>query len=489
MRMLLGAATLLLAASAVAPATARTLGSLEFEPCGLKAPGLPLNIDAQCTTLKVPEDPAQPEGRQIELAIAWVPSRADEALPDPVFMLAGGPGQGARESYPSAASAFRDLRARRHVILVDQRGTGGSNRLACSPTEAEMQPGAMESPDTMRAFAARCRDALAEKADLRFYTTSDAVADLDRVRAAIGAEQINLVGISYGTRVGLEYLRRFPARTRTLVIDGVVPPELFLGNDHAKNLEAALALNFERCAKDPICRERYGTPGQTLQSLFAQLREAPVQVTLRDPVSGVTGTQAFGPTELASVVRLFSYTPGMAAMLPLGLAEAAAGRYDTLLAQSRMMGEVLGETISLGMHFSVSCAEDADGLVADPADAASTLGNSLVDGIKAACAEWPRGSVPADFHQPVKSDVPVLLLSGELDPVTPPRYGEQVVAHLPNGRHLVARGTGHNAMPAGCMPKLVSLFVQDANAKDLDVACLDRLAYTPPFSGFHGWEP
>jgi pimeloyl-ACP methyl ester carboxylesterase len=487
--MLLGAATLLLAAGAVAPATARTLGSLEFEPCGLKSPGLPVNIDAQCTSLKVPEDAANPQGRQIELAIAWVPSRADEALPDPVFMLAGGPGQAAREAYPGAAAAFRDLRARRHVILVDQRGTGGSHRLACTPTEAEMQPGAMESPDAMRNFAARCRDTLAEKADLRFYTTSEAVADLDRVRAAIGAEQVNLVGISYGTRVGLEYLRRFPQRTRTLVIDGVVPPELFLGNDHAKNLEAALATNFARCAKDEVCSERFGSPATTLRELYAQVREAPVQVTSRDPVTGVESTQSFGPNELTTVVRLFSYSPGMAAMLPLGLAEAAAGRFDTLLAQSRMVGEVLGETIALGMHFSVSCAEDADGLVVDPADADTALGNMLTEGIKGACAEWPRGAMPADFHAPVKSDVPVLLLSGELDPVTPPRYGEQVLAHLPNGRHLVARGTGHNAMPAGCMPKLVSLFVQDANAKDLDATCLERLVDTPPFGGFYGWEP
>lgn len=489
MRSLLGAATLLLAAGAVAPATARTLGSLEFEPCGLKSPGLPVNIDAQCTTLKVPEDPSKPDGRQIELAIAWVPSRADEALPDPVFMLAGGPGQSARDSFPGAASAFRDLRARRHVILVDQRGTGGSHRLSCTPTDAEQQPGAMESPDAMRTFAARCRDALSEKADLRFYGTSEAVADLDRVREAIGAEQVNLVGISYGTRVGLEYLRRFPARTRTLVIDGVVPPELYLGNDHAKNLEAALAMHFARCAKDATCAERFGEPGRTLKDLFAKLREAPVQVTARDPITGVESTQSFGPAELTTVVRLFSYSPGMAAMLPLGLAEAAAGRYDTLLAQSKMVGEMMGETIALGMHFSVSCAEDVDGLVADPADADTTMGNMLVEGIKAACAEWPRGTVPADFHQPVKSDVPVLLLSGELDPVTPPRYGEQVLASLSNGRHLVARGTGHNAMPAGCMPKLVSLFVQDANAKDLDASCLERLADTPPFGGFYGWEP
>jgi pimeloyl-ACP methyl ester carboxylesterase len=489
MRHLLGAATLLLAAGAIAPATARTLGSLEFEPCGLKSPGLPVNIDAQCTTLKVPEDPSKPDGRQIELAIAWVPSRADEALPDPVFMLAGGPGQSARETFPGAAGAFRDLRARRHIILVDQRGTGGSHRLSCTPTEAEMQPGAMESPAAMRAFAARCRDALQGQADLRFYGTSEAVADLDRVRAAIGAEQVNLVGVSYGTRVGLEYLRRFPQRTRTLVIDGVVPPELYLGNDHAKNLEAALAKQFERCAKDATCRERFGEPGRTLQDLFARLREAPVQVTARDPVTGVESTRAFGAAELTTVVRLFSYSPGMAAMLPLGLAEAAAGRFDTLLAQSRMVGEMMGETIALGMHFSVSCAEDADGLVADPADEGTTLGNGLIEGIKAACVEWPRGTVPADFHQPVNSEVPVLLLSGELDPVTPPRYGEMVLAGLPNGRHLVARGTGHNVMPAGCMPKLVSLFVQDANAKDLDATCLERLADTPPFGGFYGWEP
>jgi pimeloyl-ACP methyl ester carboxylesterase len=471
-------------------AAARRLGTLEFSPCGLKAPGMPLHVDAFCTDFPVPENPDAPEGRKIELAIALVPSRADEALPDPVFMLAGGPGQGAREAFPGAAAAFRDLRARRHIILVDQRGTGDSHKLACALTEAEQRnASAMEDPATMRAFAERCRRELEAEADLSQYTTSIAVRDLDAVRAAIGAEQINLVGISYGTRVGLEYLRRFPERTRTLTLDGVVPPELMLGSEHAANLEAALALQFARCTQDPVCSERFGSPRANLDALFERLRSETASVTLRDPVSGVSSTERFGPADLAGVVRLFAYSPGQMAMLPLGLAEASAGRYDTLLAQSRMVSEVLGESIALGMHFSVSCAEDAPGLAVDPAQAESTLGNALVETLLAACAVWPRGAMPQDFHAALVSDKPVLLLSGELDPVTPPRYGEQVLKTLAKGRHLIARGTGHNALPRGCIPKLVSLFVQDADAVALDASCLERLDYTPPFAGFYGWDP
>jgi len=463
-------------------------GSLEFEPCSLSAVGMPIAIAAQCAALDVPEDRARPGGRRVQLAIALVPSEAKRPRPDPVFMLAGGPGQSARESYPSVASAFREVLRERHVVLIDQRGTGGSNPLACREEEGAGTGGSDEADaDASRRFAERC---LAElDGDPRFYTTSDAVLDLETVREAIGAQAVNLVGISYGTRVAQEYLRRYPSRTRTVVLDGIVPPQLALGSEHARNLDAALTMQFARCAVDAACAQRFGSPQATLNDLRTRLRSKPEVVTYRDPLTYELRSETLTATTVAGVARLYAYVPQLAAMLPVSLAEAAAGRPEVLIAQARMIESLVGEQIMRGMQLSVACTEDADLLRVNPADATTLMGTAFVDTLKAQCAVWPRGRMPKDFHDPVRSDRPALLLSGEFDPVTPPPYGELVLATLPNGRHLVARGRGHNVMVAGCVPRLMARFIDSADAAGLDATCLDRLTYTPPFAGLYGWEP
>ena len=484
-RWTLGLALLALAGGSAA----RTLGSLEFEPCTLAAEFVTVAVEAQCASLSVPEDPAAPDGRQIDLAIAWVPARG-EAAADPVFMLAGGPGQSAKESYPLVARAFADVVRNRHVLLVDQRGTGGSNPLVCRNQEGESavtEDVTDASPEVARAFAERCLADL--DADPRFYTTTDAVRDLDTVRQAIGAEAINLVGISYGTRVAQQYAMRHPQATRSLVLAGVVPNTLVLGSEHAMNLEAALDLYFARCVESSACSERFGNPRETLRQLSAELRGAPRSVTFRDPATHEVRTEALQYGHLAAVVRLYAYAPQTAAMLPLTLHEAAQGRAEPLMAQAEMMVAQLSGQLMHGMQLSVLCTEDAPALSARPEDADTVLGTEFVDFSLAQCAVWPRGQRPEDFGQPLATAVPALLVSGELDPVTPPRYGAAVVEQLPNGRHLVLAGQGHNTLSVGCMPKLLAKFLETADATALDADCLTQLAPTPPFAGFYGWEP
>lgn len=485
---LLLAATALIAGTS--SASARELGRLQFSPCTLSNAASADSVEAQCGTLSVPENRAAPEGRSIDLAIAWVPSR-DEPLPDPVFMLAGGPGQSARESYPGITRAFNDVGRRHHIILVDQRGTGDSNRLICKNAEGESAviEGAAESAEAARAFASRCHDELRSRADVRYYSTTDAIQDLDAVREAIGAAQINLVGISYGTRVAQQYAARYPQRTRSVVLDSPVPNELILGNDHASNLEASLDLQFARCAALPVCAEHFGNPRQQLQALLAQIRSAPPSVSYRDPVTGEWREDRFDEASLVTLVRLFAYSPMAAAMLPLTLHDAANGHPESLVALARLISSQMSEQIMHGMELSVMCTEDVDGLEPRPEDADSLLGNTMVGFLKAQCSVWPHNPAPADFHAPFRSDLPVLLLVGEFDPVTPPRYAEQIVAGLGRGRVLTLRGQGHNVIPVGCMPKLMARYIDTADAAGLDATCLDSLPYAPPFAGYYGWEP
>lgn len=482
---------LALLALASAPCVqARSYGTIEFEPCTLAPQYMAVSVEAQCGTLHVPEDRSQPDGRQIELALAWVPTEQGTET-DPVFMLAGGPGQGARDSYPLLATAFREVLRKRHVILLDQRGTGGSNPMICRDKAGRgaVTESVDDSADAAAAFARRCLATLQAQADPRHYTTTVAVQDLDAVRAALGVERLNLVGISYGTRVAQQYLRAYPERVRSAVLDGVVPNTLVLGSEHAKNLEAALAQHFSRCTAHAACRERLGDPAENLRRLAAELRQTPRTLRYRDAFSGEERTDQLNYGHLASVVRMYAYAPAVAAMLPLTLHEAVEGRAEPLMAQAQMMLGQVSEQIMHGMQLSVICSEDAAQLRADPADAGSVLGNEFIDFTLAQCATWPRGTMNEDFHAPLRSDAPVLLLSGEFDPVTPPRYGAQVLEGLSNGRHLVLRGQGHNVLGVGCTPKLVARFIDTAKPAELDAGCLDRLAYAPPFVGFYGWEP
>jgi pimeloyl-ACP methyl ester carboxylesterase len=471
------------------PAAGRELGELSFEPCVLTAAGLPRPAEARCTTILAPENPAEPEGRQIELALAWIPVEG-AAEPDPVFFIAGGPGQSAREQYPALAPAFADIRRTRHVLLLDQRGTGGSRPLFCRD-EQELALGAAEpSPEELAGYAARCRDALQEVADLRFYTTTEAVHDLELVRRLAGASQVNLVGISYGTRVAQQYAKAYPDRVRTIILDSVAPADLALGAEHARNLQDVLDAHFARCRATPACLEAFGDPATRLEHAMARFRAGVIgPVSYRDPTSGHWLEETPLYSHLAGVLRIYAYMPLTAALLPLIVHQAEEGDYAALLAMMRMMTRDFVGQIASGMHNSVICTEDADDIEHQEDASDTLLGDAFVDALQAQCAVWPRGTRPADFRQPLTGKMPVLLVSGEYDPVTPPRYGDRVAAHLSHARHLVLRGQGHSLFSTGCMPTLAAQFIEDANALDLDVSCLDRIAPSPPFTGLHGWEP
>lgn len=486
----------LLALAAVLPvsgihAEPRRLGSLDFLPCSLSAPGLPDSVEAQCTTFEVPENRADPNGRLISLAIAWVPAM-EEAEPDPVFMLAGGPGQSAKASYPAVAAAFTVINRSRHIILVDQRGTGESNPLPCADTSGDevFSSGAELTEALAHDFATRCLAEISSRADVRFYTTTEAIADLEAVRIAIGAPTINLYGASYGTRVAQQFAAAYPLSVRALVLDGVVPNDLVLGAEHARNLEDALNTQLLRCEANIACAAALTDPMTALARVRDAL-SAPglAPVRYRYATTGQWHEEIPAMGHLSILLRLYAYSPVTAALLPVVITQAFEGDYAVLLAQARFMGNSLGDQISLGMQFSVTCSEDADEMSVDPADADTVMGAEFVGFTRAHCTRWPRGQRRENFRAPLAGDLPVLAISGEFDPVTPPRYGDAAIAYLNNARHLVLKGQGHTVIGSGCMPTLFAQFIESVDAGLLDASCLDRLAPLPPGTGLHGWEP
>ncbi len=472
----------------------RTFGSIAFEPCTLSSPMAPSSIDAQCAKFEVAENPAQPKGRKIPLNIAWLPAR-DQAggTSDPVFFLAGGPGQAATEYAAQVDMALRDVRKQRDIVLIDQRGTGKLSPLQCRDAQGKdlaLQETDEANADAISGFAGRCAQALAGKADPRFYTTTEAIGDLDQVRRALGVQKINLVGVSYGTRVAQQYAARFPEHTRAIVLDGVAPNTLVVGGEFARTFERALGLQVAQCRQLASCRDRFPQDLRTqLRTLKDRLQTAPVEVEYRDPSSAEIRRNTLTADTVVGLTHMFSYMPQMASLLPVVIDEADRGRYAPLMALAQMMTREMGGQMNRGMQWSVICAEDADRYRPDPDDAGTVLGGDMANAFFAACQQWPHGTRPATFSEPLRSPVPALLMSGEIDPVTPPAYAEAVLKGLPNGRHLMLRGQGHNVGGTGCMPKLVGQFLETTDARKLDAQCLDAIGYVPPFTGFNGWEP
>jgi len=465
------------------------LAALELEDCRISAgPAFP-GIKARCGTMLRPENPADPASPDIELSVAVVPALTLKPEPDPFVPLAGGPGGSAIEFYSAWSHAFEYVRRHRDIVLVDQRGTGTSSRMNCDFGE-DLVDG-QYSTERVLQLTRECLDALPH--DPRYFTTSVAVADLEAVRQALGYQQLNLYGASYGTRVAQHFARRYPESTRTIVLDGVVPPQLPLGPEIATEAQTALDNILLRCANDDACNTRFPNLQQAFLGVRTQLDDQAVVVDLTDPVTGRRQLVDFGAEELAGAIRLLAYSANSIAILPLLIHEAANGNFAPLAAQFRMIAANMADALAMGMHNAVMCSEDVPFYDRDAIDfealKASYIGIIQLEAIEAMCSLWPAGPVDDDLREPLASDSPVLLLSGEADPITPPRYATLAMVDLGHARHLTGRQQGHGQAGIGCVPRLIGKFVDAASPDDLDAGCMERSFVMPFFLDFAGPAP
>lgn len=427
-----------------------------------------------------PENPDQPEGAKVKLRVVVIPSLRLSAEPDPLVILAGGPGQAANDFYTSVSAAFGRIRRSRDIVLIDQRGTGQSNQLDCElPDETDF---ADVDPQQLQVKARACLGAMS--GDPRFYTTSIAVSDLEATRAALGYPQLNLYSVSYGTRVAQHYARRYPSRVRTVVLDGAVPVDLALGPDAALQAQKALDNLFERCGADAQCGKAFPQARVQFDTLRERLQRERIQTQLPDPVDANVAQTRFGVGELSAAVRLLTYTDETASLLPLLIHEAQTLQQPQgLIAQYLMIKRNADAQIAYGMHFSVVCSEDAPRWAQENIDAAALsatfMGQDFMAGMKAICDVWPRGPVDADFNAPLTSAAPALILSGSNDPVTPQSYGERALRSFKRGKHLVLSGQGHGQLPNGCMPRVIADFIDQGSTANLDVKCVTQITAAP----------
>ncbi len=473
-------------------------------------------VVAKCGSLGVPEDrrsapTSEQQGDKLWLSYLILPAHSARRE-SPVFFLAGGPGQSAISLTGQLAPLFEELRRERDVVLLDQRGTGKSGGLNCDA-------GSPRSSHLIRLAEASdyCRAQLS--IDPALYSTDAAADDLEDLRVALGYDTIHLVGASYGTRLALRYAERHPGRARSLVLDGVVPPEMRLFLDALPDAQRALDLVFERCAKTPACDSAYPKLKTRFYRLLAELDRI-ARLPMRDPGSPAP----FRPPSvdeylLLSTIRLLLYSPEGTALIPHLITEAIEGSSEGLTAAMSTFTRGTAETLSTGLTLSVICAEDIPRFTEAELDQAaqqSFISKEDSFQIRHLCEKWIPGAAPGarpgwqyvepndagapdapdasaappspssvklsipDPKQP-RLDVPALLLSGALDPVTPPRWGELALTRLPRGRHLVVPDAAHGTLHTGCVARLMTEFIRRGEAASIDASCLEGREPPPLF--------
>lgn len=430
---------------------------------------------AQCGEIEVLEDRSKPKGRKITIFAAVLPANTLSPKEDPLLILAGGPGQAASTLAPFA-SRLNEVRRARDVILIDQRGTGRSSPMNCDafkPRDDE----ALETNPVPRARL--CADELrAQGVDAAQYTTTAWIDDLEAMREALGYARWNLWGGSYGTRAAQEYLRRYPDHIRTVTLDAVVPPSMIATLDVWRTRQATLDAVFRACNESPACKSAHPDPAATLATIAKSLGPTGRDVEVVDPRTGKLTRLHVTFDGVLGLLQPLIYAPELSSLLPEMLGLAAAGDFGPLFAATQSTIGNLAEQMNAALHYSVTCAEDVPRITPDMALMSLTglPTRGLAENVIAVCKVWPRGAVPADFALPVKSDKPVLLFSGAMDPVTPPAYGELVAKSLANSRHIVANGFGHIVSPNVCGPRLIASFVEEAGFDKLSESCVTYFA-------------
>ena len=430
-------------------------------------------------------DPARLGAATIDVHFIVVPALARRKLPDPVFLLAGGPGQSAIALAGATLGLFQRLGNRRALVFVDQRGTGKSAPLYCDDTRG-MPLAQQADTETQLQRLIDCRRALQTlpHGDLRQFTTTLAMQDLDAVRARLGAERINLVGASYGTRAALEYQRQFPSRVRRLVLDGVAPPDMVLPVSASADAQAAFDALLADCAAQADCARAHPQLRDDWAQLLSRL---PRRATLAHPLTGVPQELTLTREMVLGAVRAPLYSPALAAALPFAVSEAARGRFTALLGLSLPLAGRKSMRIAEGMHYAVLCAEDAPRVGAGALGSTppgADFGDGAMRTLARICADWPRGEVPHEFYAVTQSTAPALLLSGGRDPATPPRHAQRVAAQLgAKARHVVVAHAGHGVLAIPCLRDVLFRFIDadDDAALEVDARCVDAL---PPARAF-----
>ncbi|MDR0587847.1 MAG: alpha/beta hydrolase [Burkholderiales bacterium] len=450
-------------------------GSLQFTPCRMTT----LATEVSCATLNVPKKrgaestPDTLKNNTISLRVIRLPANAPVAEPDPFFVIPGGPGQSAEAIAPLMV-AMTEIRKKRDIIMIDPRGTGASAPISCPSLANDHASNRSLNILETAARVTHCLEELrADHIDPLDYGTLSSVEDIEDTRRALNVEKINIWAGSYGTRVALEYLRRYAQNTRTLTLDSVVSPSSTILLDGWQSRATQLRFWLEACEADPTCNKAIDDPSRVLSRLLKRLpRER--TVTVVDPKTGKPQIIAIDfESALAAVLPLL-YLPDYAALTPYILSRAADYHdFSPLITAANAFSSSLEKDVNPALYYAVTCAED----IRPRALPSTTL---FTDALRRqsffACSSWPKMRATETWGLPVtNTQTPVLILTGDLDPVTPPDLAREVGKTLTQKKIIVARGTGHIVSTQSCAPALIASFVNSGSLSRLLGSCVTHL--------------
>ncbi len=439
-------------------------------------PGMEDAVD--CVTLMVPLDRANPAGRKIRLFAAVLPALSRDSARDGLMLVPGGPGQSGDSLVTLATGSFRDIRQTRDIVLLYPRGTERSGPLVCTGLDSATPL----SGTDIAALAKKCAGQM--KDGTVHFSSADIVTDIEALRGALGYPQLSLWGGSFGSRIVQHYAREYPARTRLIILDAAAPAGISIAQTAPRAAEAALRSIDAACKADRICRTSTPSLARDVETLLKSFA-TPRQMSLTDPVTGRTTQLSVDRQMLAGTIHLTLYHPQTRAMLPQLIAAAKKGRLEPLLAMTASTGAALDDQIAIGANFSALCAEDMQ-LGAAPAAPAGFMGDGQYGLLKNICAAWPHGKVPQRFLQKFTSSVPALILSGALDPITPPEGGAIAASYFKNAVHVTIPASAHISSTYGCAPRRIAQFVEEGRTRAADWACTQKAKPPAPLGTPNG---
>jgi pimeloyl-ACP methyl ester carboxylesterase len=451
--------------------TRPTLRGSKLHPCEIS--GIPGNT--LCGMYEVPENRQAPSGRKISLNILVLSALTSPSAADPLFVFAGGPGQAATDGAAGYAQVFASIRGTRDIVLIDQRGTGRSNPLNCELNDLNEIVQALFAGNLPTHTLAICRRQLEQKAELSFYTTPVAMDDIDEVRAWLGYDLINIYGASYGTRAALVYLDRHPQHVRSLVIKAVAPQNYKNPLYNPRDAQKSLDRLFTDCEKGAACAKAFPRLRIDFREVLDRLAHSPVTIRVPDAGGGPATDVLMTRDVFAGALRRALLDANMQSGIPLMIQKAMAGDFKSF-ATFFSAFRTVAKSLSLGMNLSVICAEDASAISAKEVvreTKGTFLGSKLVRSVIEVCRDWPHSRLPKRFFTPTRSNVPALIMSGRLDPDTPPEWGDEVARQLPNSLHLVMAGMSH-VSPPKCVWEMINQFIAARSGGSLDLSCVTK---------------
>lgn len=448
-------------------------GAIVLSSCDL--PGVPQ--PARCGALDVPENPDRPGGRRLPIGVVIVPATAGQALPDPIVVLMGGPGEDAISAAAIFADRLAPLRSDHDLLLVDQRGTGRSGALRCELYSTEDAAASLRDLFPLSAVK-RCARRLRVNADLTQYSYAHFANDLEQVRRALGYGPMNLFAGSYGTRAAQVFLRAYPRSVRTAYLGSVVPIDVVTPLTMAKTAQMALESTFSACAADSACHTAFPNLRDEFRQVIARLESGAVRV----PVPGRTDTVPLRRGRVAEWLRSQLYRPASAATIPWMVHQAHKGDWRPIVEGILSNARGLDSALSVGLFFSITCNEDI-AFVREADVAPETQGTFLGDyrlrQQQAACKDWPKAALPTDYRIPVRSPVPTLFVSGDGDGGSPLWFTEHVAPGFSDRVEVVQRGQGHTEWN-DCVGRLYERLVRSGAGRGLDASSCEPVP-RPPF--------